>query len=166
MTRRAADMNLVQQAAEFAACHHRHQLYGNLPYIVHLCDVVWTLVEFGHDNQAMLAAGFLHDVVEDCDISIDRIESLFGVRVAVRVEAVTGIGKNRAERKASMIASLQAYSPAVPLKMADRLSNIRASVRDNPSKLEMYRAEAADYAELFEAADPEMHKAIKEALGK
>lgn len=89
-------------AKEFAEFHHRNQLYGGNPYPYHLEWVYDTLVFFEQTDSAILDASWLHDVVEDTDVTIEDIEKEFGAEVAEYVWAVTGIGNNRLERNSNV----------------------------------------------------------------
>lgn len=141
--------NLVQKSILFAAQHHYNQSYGKFPYIHHLFDVVNILYEYGYDDEEMIIAGWLHDVVEDSDITVDTIIEEFGEKVAKLVVAVTAKGKNRKEKKEFTLNQLGIYPKAIPLKMADRLANIRNCSKYNPRLLEMYKKEMPDYIEMF-----------------
>ncbi|HLK56695.1 MAG TPA: bifunctional (p)ppGpp synthetase/guanosine-3',5'-bis(diphosphate) 3'-pyrophosphohydrolase [Chthonomonadaceae bacterium] len=84
-----ADRDLVQRAYVFAEEKHRSQLRKcGLPYIVHPVEVTEILSELEMDEQT-LAAGLLHDVVEDCEVTLDEITTRFGAEVAHLVDGVT-----------------------------------------------------------------------------
>jgi (p)ppGpp synthase/HD superfamily hydrolase len=131
-------------ARSFAIAAHGDQMYGDQPYAFHLDAVVTLLAPFG--DQAQIA-GYLHDVVEDTDVSVDKLREEFGDRIADCVALVTDEkGVNRKERKARTNAKLSAVSSvneiALIVKAADRLANLRMSARSgSDSKLDMYRRE-------------------------
>ena len=84
-----ADADLVRRAFAFAHEKHKFQLRkSGEPYIIHPVEVTEILVELELDEQS-LAAGLLHDVIEDCEVSQEEIESLFGHEVALLVDGVT-----------------------------------------------------------------------------
>ncbi len=84
-----ADTDLVQRAYEFAEEKHRPQKRKNGdPYIVHPVEVTEILAELEMDEKT-LAAGLLHDVVEDCEVTQEEIERLFGAEVGYLVDGVT-----------------------------------------------------------------------------
>lgn len=171
-------MNKLQYAATMAAQAHATQLYGTMPYIVHVTEVVRNLQKFHYDDEDILIAGFLHDIMEDVpeyfgpmkdtlyqiDLTEHPIEVYFNKNVYCLVDAVTGLGKNRKEKKASMIAKLQAYPKAIPLKMADRLANIKNCVLHNPRLLDMYKKEFTDYDTMFEESNSIMNAEIRKIL--
>jgi guanosine-3',5'-bis(diphosphate) 3'-pyrophosphohydrolase len=123
---------------------HGEQMYGNLPYAVHLDAVVQLLEPFGEPAQII---GYLHDVAEDTAVSLSAIQEKFGERIAACVALVTDeSGANRRERKAKTNAKLAQVEGenllALIVKAADRLANLRASAQGGAdSKLEMYRNE-------------------------
>ncbi len=171
-------LNKLQTAAFMAAQAHSTQLYGHMPYIVHVAEVVRTLQEFHYDDEDLLIAGFLHDILEDAPdyfttysedekkaLGIEHsIELLFNKNVYRLVDAVTGVGKNRREKKLNTLIKLNAYPKAIPLKMADRLANIRNCVKFNPRMLEMYKKEFNDYDTMFEESNSEMNSHIRAIL--
>ena len=154
----------VQRAMEFAVFMHADQKYGNFPYIVHLSDVVKNLRLYDYDDDDTLAAGFLHDVMEDCHVTELMLAHRFSDRTAKLVDAVTGVGANRKERKASTLSKLPHYPKAIPLKMADRLANIENCHKFNSRLLEMYKKEFEDYDEMFESTNHKMNKVIRKYL--
>ena len=142
---------------------HEGQMYGTLPYCFHIMDVVRNLIDFGYNDEEMIVAGYFHDSIEDVDtVTQEVIASLFGKKVGKLVHAVSGEGKNRVEKKKCMLDRLGEYPKAVPLKMADRLANIRNCASNNTRMLGMYAKEMADYKELFEQTDPAMYQEMME----
>lgn len=124
-------MSLIDTAIAFAATAHADQRrkYDNLPYIVHPIEVMTILHSHGVTDEAMLCAAVLHDVVEDCPVSIGTIERRFGDDVAELVHGLTdqypsGIGGNRAERKRKERERIAATSMRCQaVKYADLISN-------------------------------------------
>ncbi len=74
---------LVFKAIQFVAEHHAGQYRKGtrLPYITHLMNVMKILIEHGCDDE-IVAAGILHDVLEDTPVKIEEVEQVFGARVA------------------------------------------------------------------------------------
>ena len=84
---------LVCRAFEFAYQLHRGQMRASGdPYIAHPVAVAGLLRSLGGDS-AMIAAGFLHDVVEDTEVTVEEIEAAFGPEVRHLVEGVTKLSK-------------------------------------------------------------------------
>jgi len=132
------------KARGYATKLHEGQKYdsGTAPYVVHLAEVRDVCVEFGWDETAYRVAAWLHDTIEDTDTTADMIETDFGERVRKLVWAVTGEGKNRRERNEDAYKKMISYPDAIPLKLADRIANARASKETSPDALfEMYARE-------------------------
>ncbi len=84
-----ADADLVRRAFAFAAEKHKHQKRkSGEPYIIHPVEVTEILAELELDEQS-LAAGLLHDVIEDCEVTEHELETLFGHEVGLLVDGVT-----------------------------------------------------------------------------
>ena len=93
-------MNQAQRAKQYALLKHSGQVHGTRPFIFHLTEVVDTLHEFGHQDDDLTAAAWLHDVVEDTDVTIEEIYREFGQRIGDLVDALTdGDGATREEKK-------------------------------------------------------------------
>ncbi len=84
-----ADVDLVEWAYRFAfEKHFTQRRRSGEPYIVHPVEVTEILADLEMDEQT-LAAGILHDTVEDCGVTIEEVEAQFGHEVAVLVDGVT-----------------------------------------------------------------------------
>ena len=118
--------NLEPSAKALALLAHRNQKYGEQPYFNHLADVVRRVKTITQDPEVICAA-WLHDTVEDTDVTIEEIKAKFGPNVAAMVWAVTGIGANRAEKMANAIEKIAQTPGSELVKSADRLSNAQAS---------------------------------------
>jgi guanosine-3',5'-bis(diphosphate) 3'-pyrophosphohydrolase len=125
--------NLICRAFEFAYRLHEGQCRkSGEPYICHPVAVASLLRDLG-GGSAMIAAGFLHDVVEDTDVTVEEIESRFGSEVRVLVEGVTKLSKfkfsSKTERQAEnfrrMFLSMAKDIRVIVVKLADRLHNMR-----------------------------------------
>lgn len=142
---------------EFAIRAHGHQKYANGPYVAHLDAVVTVLKEFGHFDSALLDAAYLHDVMEDTDTSLEELLDWFLPEVVELVVTVTDqLGKNRAERHAATYPRIARNPKAVTLKLADRIANVRASVKHG-THWKMYREE---YSAFRAALKGEHHGAM------
>ena len=94
-----ADVELLRKAYVFSAFEHRGQVrHSGEPYLIHPLAVADFLADMKLDAVA-IAAGLLHDVVEDTLTTIERIQELFGSEVAHVVEGVTKISAITAHRK-------------------------------------------------------------------
>ncbi|MCI5147155.1 MAG: HD domain-containing protein, partial [Candidatus Electrothrix sp. AR3] len=135
---------MKDKARCFALKHHGKQKYGRYPYAVHLEAVAQIVQEYG-DTAITLA--YLHDVVEDTEISINDIEQEFGQFIADCIALLSDeAGENRKERKRKTYAKMALVSGkaeiALLVKAADRLANMRACRADkNERLLKIYQAE-------------------------
>ena len=136
------DTRLICRAFEFAYQLHEGQYRASgEPYIAHPVAVAGLLRDLG-GSSVMIAAGFLHDVVEDTDITSEEIESRFGVEVRRLVEGVTKLSKfnfsSKTERQAEnfrrMFLAMAADIRVIVVKLADRLHNMRTLEHLNPEK--------------------------------
>lgn len=135
---------MKNSAREFAITAHGNQLYGSLPYAVHLDAVAALLEPYGEEAQV---TGYLHDVVEDTQITVAEISEKFTPFISRCVELLTdAAGDSRKERKSKTYARLAAVEGeerlALIVKTADRLANVRACIKDgNQRLLAIYREE-------------------------
>ncbi|MBO3464381.1 HD domain-containing protein, partial [Aetokthonos hydrillicola] len=130
---RYRDRALICQAFEFAYQLHQGQYRkSGEPYICHPIAVAGLLRDLG-GSAAMIAAGFLHDVVEDTEVTIEEIEQRFGVEVRRLVEGVTKLSKlnfkskteSQAENFRRMFLAMAQDIRVIVVKLADRLHNMR-----------------------------------------
>ena len=127
-----ADLELIQKAYVFAATAHAGQtrLSGE-PYLSHPLAVADTLAEMGFDEPTV-AAGLLHDTVEDTKATIEEIDENFGEEVADIVDGVTKISmipfENKEEAQAEnirkMILAMSHDMRVLMVKLADRQHNM------------------------------------------
>lgn len=125
---------LVKKAYEFAENAHMGQVRkSGEPYFIHPVSVASILTDLMIDATT-IAAGFLHDTVEDCpEVTLDTIRAEFGDEVAQLVDGVTKLDKldftNREEQQAEslrkMILAMSKDIRVVIIKLADRLHNMR-----------------------------------------
>ena len=136
------DIALLRKAYEFTADEHKSQtrLSGE-PFLSHPLEVANVLAEMKLDV-VCLAAGMLHDVVEDTPTTIDRVRQEFGPEVARIVEGVTKISRiefvtpedEQAENLRKMVLAMVDDIRVVLVKLADRLHNMRTLEHLPPEK--------------------------------
>jgi len=138
-------MDIVERARIFATESHAGQKrkYTGEDYIVHPAEVVETLRAIPHTPE-MLAAGWLHDVAEDCGVGIADIGSRFGRTVQGYVFWLTDpeLSGNRATRKAYLRERWRMAPPeAMTIKLADVISNTRDVAKHDPKFFKVYGPE-------------------------
>lgn len=140
---------IVEDAKAFAAEAHANvgqlRKYTNDPYIVHPAEAVQIVSTVPHTD-AMLAAAWLHDVVEDTDVTIETVREKFGGKVADLVGWLTDVSKpeqgNRAVRKAiDREHTAAAPAEAQTIKLADLISNTRSIVEYDKKFAKVYLEE-------------------------
>src|SRR5438874_999358 len=128
-----ADVELLRRAYVFSAFEHRGQVrHSGEPYLIHPLAVADFLADMKLDAVA-IAAGLLHDVVEDTLTTIQRIQELFGAEVAHVVEGVTKISaipfssseERQAENFRKMLLAMVDDIRVIIVKLGDRLHNMR-----------------------------------------
>jgi GTP pyrophosphokinase len=128
-----ADIELLRRAYVFSAYEHKGQVRrSGEPYLVHPLEVADILADLRLDVVA-IAAGLLHDIVEDTPTSIERVRDLFGPQVADVVEGVTKLSalqfasseERQAETFRKMLLAMVADVRVIMVKLADRLHNMR-----------------------------------------
>ncbi|MEG3128955.1 HD domain-containing protein [Pantoea cypripedii] len=153
--------SLEDQARRYATQAHaaagQRRKYTDEPYIVHPAAVT-ELVRSVTDDEAMLAAAWLHDTVEDTPSTLQDIESHFGPRVAELVDMLTDSAqpqaKNRTARKlAHFRHTAQASPEAQTIKLADIIDNTRAIVQFDPSFARVYLVEKQVQIQLLNVGD-------------
>ena len=142
-------LRLVSEAADFAARRHTGQQRkgrGNEPYVNHLAEVANLLSTASDATDAeLVAAGWLHDTIEDTATTCEELAQKFGERVATLVVEVTDdMTLPKQERRHKQVVDAPRKSPGAKLiKIADKVSNIRARIVPQPNQAE--RDELMDY---------------------
>ncbi len=128
-----ADTELLRRAYVFSAYQHKGQVRrSGEPYLVHPLEVADLLADMRLDVVAV-AAGLLHDIVEDTPNTIEKIRELFGEEVAHVVEGVTKLSalqfasseERQAETFRKMLLAMVDDIRVILVKLADRLHNMR-----------------------------------------
>ncbi len=136
------DLSIVKKAYDYSLKHHDGQTRASgEPYLVHPLEVALVLAEMKMDPVA-IAAGLLHDSVEDTSVTIDDIRKEFGEQVAHIVEGVTKISKidfatreeQQAENLRKMMLAMVDDIRVVLIKLADRLHNMRTLEHLQPER--------------------------------
>jgi (p)ppGpp synthase/HD superfamily hydrolase len=142
-------LRLVSEAADLAARRHsgmQRKGRGNEPYINHLAEVA-NLLSIATDgaDAGLVAAGWLHDTIEDTETTHRELAEKFGERVAALVVEVTDdMTLPKGQRRRKQVVEAPRKSPGAKLiKIADKISNIRARILPRPNQDE--RDDLIDY---------------------
>lgn len=138
-----AEFQELKAAYDFsAAVHEGQKRQTGEPYFIHPCAVVNVLVDLGFDDVSTLVAAFLHDVLEDTQVTADELEQKFGKEVLELVEGVTKLDKikfvsaedEQAENLRKMFFAMAKDYRVIIIKLADRLHNMRTLDALKPEK--------------------------------
>lgn len=128
-----ADVTLLQRAYDFAARVHKGQeRVSGEPYLSHPLAVAEILLDLKMDVES-IAAGLLHDVVEDTHASLEQVRQAFGNEIGDLVDGLTKISKlhfgsrveHQAESLRKMVLAMSKDIRVILIKLADRLHNMR-----------------------------------------
>jgi GTP pyrophosphokinase len=152
------ELELVKRAYDQAAAAHAGQMRDSgEPYVVHCVKVARMLAELGLDHHTV-AAGLLHDVVEDTDWTIDQVRQRFDGEVAQLVDGVTKLGyidsmsmmgdrdieAEEAESLRKMFLAMVDDVRVVLIKLTDRLHNMRTLGSLSPERRERIARETLE----------------------
>jgi GTP pyrophosphokinase len=127
-----ADIPLLEKAYVFGAQVHGGKVRSDMPYLNHPLAVAGTLARMKLDEET-IAAGLLHDVIEEQLVAAPELEEMFGTNVSRIVQGVTKLSQlvfsKREERQAEymrkMVLAMSADVRVILVKLADRLHDMR-----------------------------------------
>jgi (p)ppGpp synthase/HD superfamily hydrolase len=162
--------SLTERARAFAEVAHHNQVrkYTGAPYIQHPVAVAELVASVTSDPE-VIAAAYLHDVVEDTSQELGDIEANFGPRVALLVAYLTDVSTkyhgNRAARKALDRAHLAlAPAEAQTVKLADLIDNSKSIAEHDPDFAKVYLKEKAELLEVLTKGDATLLRLATEQL--
>jgi (p)ppGpp synthase/HD superfamily hydrolase len=167
-------MNTAEHARIFATAAHaavgQLRKYTNEPYIVHPAEVV-SIVQTVPHTEAMLAAAWLHDVVEDTGVTIETVRAEFGEEVADLVSWLTDVSRpedgNRAHRKArDREHTAAAPAEAQTVKLADLISNTRSIIAHDPKFAVTYLEEKRALLAVMTRGDATLMEIARRHVGE
>lgn len=167
-------MTVVERARVFATAAHaavaQLRKYTNEPYIVHPAEVASIVATVPHTEE-MLAAAWLHDVVEDTGVTLETVRAEFGDKVAELVGWLTDVSRpdhgNRAARKAVDRAhSAAAPAEAQTVKLADLISNTRSILVHDEKFAKTYLEEKRLLLEVMTKGDATLMAEARKHIGE
>ena len=173
MAERNRIMPLEKRAKAFATAAHKaidhRRKYTGESYIVHPAAVVEIVRSVPHD-QAMIAAAWLHDVVEDTRVTIKQVQEEFGIDIALLVGWLTDVScsgdGNRSARKAlDREHSSAAPARAQTIKVADLIDNTKTIVAYDPKFARVYLPEKQALLSALTLADPTLVAIARDQIG-
>lgn len=175
-------MSVILYAAKFANKWHEGQFrkYSGAPYITHPARVAARVsYQLSFINEEVVAAAWLHDVLEDCDVSETKMRMLFGDVVTNLVVELTnpskGLKVSRTERKRIDIEHISGISnTAKIIKMIDRIDNLNEIPLSNETAFvflrDLYFVESVNLYKVVKDADfnlaSELHALLCDIQGK
>ncbi len=153
------DTTLVDKAINYAVLHHKNtrRRNKNFPYIIHPLEAMAIVSSITDDNE-LIAAAALHDLIEDTDVTYDDLKNEFGERIAkiVLSESITEIPNYKemtwVQAKQYNIDELKRSSLDVKIiALGDKLSNLRAINND-------FKRVGMELWQRFHEKDPKLHK--------
>ena len=171
---RDSDKELIEKAKRFATEAHKGQTrkYGDKPpYITHPETVAEMVCNAPNSLAGMVAAAWLHDVVEDTDVTMKDIKRKFGKYIGMLVEELTNPSKKypnfpRHERKRIDRDHTKTISnDAKTIKLADRIHNLTGILAEAPDDFAwLYLCETARLWRFLKGGDQNLYDALWEII--
>jgi len=159
-------IDIVHKAQVYAMAAHaavqQKRKYTGEPYIVHPAEVASIVASVPGSTPDMVAAAWLHDVVEDTGCTFTDIHMAFGIDIATLVGWLTDVSKpedgNRATRKAmDREHTAQAPAEAQTIKLADLISNSKSIMAHDPAFAKTYLEEKRLLLAVMTKGDASLH---------
>lgn len=173
-------ISIINSAMEFATLSHAGQKrkYSENNYIEHPEEVVSILIQNGCTNDAMVSAAWLHDVCEDCGVTLEVIREYFGVEIEEMVAGLTDVSKpedgNRKVRKSlDRLHTSKQSAEVKTIKLADLISNSRSIFRwayeenkDAKAFAKLYASEKEALLEVLKEGDSILYAEAERLLNE
>lgn len=173
-TMELAGIDIVHKAQVYAMAAHaavgQKRKYTGEPYIVHPAEVASIVASVPGSTPDMVAAAWLHDVIEDTGCTFTDVHMAFGIDIATLVGWLTDVSKpedgNRAKRKAmDREHTAQAPAEAQTIKLADLISNSRSIMAHDPEFAKTYLEEKRMLLEVMTKGDRGLHAEASKFVG-
>ena len=162
----------VGQAYLFAKNAHEGQVrkYTAEPYIVHPVEVM-SIVQSVSNREDMLCAALLHDVVEDCEVSLRDIEAIFGCAVMFMVEDLTDVsiatdGNRQTRKEIDRAHTARSFHLSKTIKLADLISNSKSICEHDKEFAKVYIKEKELLLEVLKEGDQTLWNQANEIVQK
>ena len=164
--------DLIQRAREFASKAHasidQRRKYTGDPYIVHP-EAVAELVAATGAGTEVIAAAWLHDVVEDTPVTLDQVRGEFGDEVAKLVDDLTDVSRRNDGNRATRVAidrehTSRADPRAKTVKLADVVHNLADIVEFDPKFAVTYLAEKERLLEVLQEGDASLKRRASDLI--
>ena len=165
-------MNKIEKAAEFARLAHesidQRRKYTNEPYIVHPAKVA-QIVSTVTEDEDMICAAWLHDVVEDTPVTLGQIQSEFGEGVAHLVSGLTDVSQLADGNRATRMAIDREHTAGTDsitktIKLADLIDNLDGIVDQSSGFARTYLAEKELLLTVLGDGHPDFVKRVAEVI--
>lgn len=164
-------MNIILKAARLAAQAHQGQFRkgSSIPYFTHLARVAGRVASLEGSTPEMVAAAYLHDILEDTDLEPRDLEREFPSPVPEYVKALTcippGPGLNRETREAQYFERLKnSVWPVRVIKLCDRLDNLMDAEKLDPDFLGLYIEESEKLLRALQETNSVLEKELFESI--
>ena len=173
-TMELSGMDIVRKAQVYAMAAHaavgQKRKYTGEPYIVHPAEVASIVASVEGATHDMIAAAWLHDVIEDTGCTFTDVHMAFGIDIATMVNWLTDVSKpedgNRATRKRiDREHTAQAPAEVQTIKLADLISNSRSIMAHDPEFARVYLEEKRLLLEVLTKGDRELHAQASKFVG-
>lgn len=166
--------DVVRKAQVYAMAAHaavsQRRKYTNEPYIVHPAEVARIVAGVPGSTPDMVAAAWLHDVIEDTGCTYTDIHMAFGIDIATLVDWLTDVSKpedgNRSTRKRIDRARMSVAPAEVQtIKLADLISNSRSIMEHDPAFAKTYLEEKRMLLAVMTKGDAGLHAEASKYVG-
>lgn len=165
-TMELSGMDIVRKAQVYAMAAHaavgQKRKYTGEPYIVHPAEVASIVARVPGATPDMVAAAWLHDVIEDTGCTFTDVHMAFGIDIATMVNWLTDVSKPEDgprwyRKKMDREHTAQAPAEVQSIKLADLISNSRSIMEHDPKFAKVYLEEKRLLLEVLTKGDPGLH---------
>jgi guanosine-3',5'-bis(diphosphate) 3'-pyrophosphohydrolase len=163
---------IIARARAFAIKAHGEQKrkYTFEPYWKHPASVAQRVAKVAPKDSALIAAAFLHDVLEDTPVTFSELLEVFGYEIANLVREVTDVEPHRGNRAARKLMDRERLADASPraqtLKLADLIDNTESIVQHDPSFAVTYLREKEALLEVLKRGNRTLRKQAAKVLNE